>query len=161
VADRRALQLQPSNPRAEQDWRQRNFLLASARFQRENLLHATQPRASQGGYCYHVLNRGNGRRTIFHINDDFVAFVRGEPPLDAGPVPQPATWLDHVNAAQTEAEVETLRACTQRRRPYGDSAWAERVARQLGLESSLRPRGRPRKRTDGTPSLFHQEDDQE
>src|SRR5262249_16789220 len=23
------------------------------------------PRASLGGYCYHVLNRGNGRRTIF------------------------------------------------------------------------------------------------
>src|SRR5262249_22536636 len=34
------------------------------------------PRASQGGYCYHVLNRGNGRRTIFHKDSDFAAFVK-------------------------------------------------------------------------------------
>ena len=33
------------------------------------------PRASQGGYCYHVLNRGNGRQTLFHKNGDFAAFV--------------------------------------------------------------------------------------
>src|SRR5258708_3552781 len=42
------------------------------------------PRASQGGYCYHVLNRGNGRRTVFHKNGDFAAVVKllreaGEP----------------------------------------------------------------------------------
>src|SRR6266851_9289818 len=34
------------------------------------------PRASQGGYCYHVLNRGNGRRTIFHKDGDYAAFVK-------------------------------------------------------------------------------------
>src|SRR5579871_6302201 len=34
------------------------------------------PRASQGGYCYHVLNRGNGRRTVFHKDGDFAAFVK-------------------------------------------------------------------------------------
>src|ERR1700757_4945606 len=28
------------------------------------------------------------------------------PPLDPGPVPRPAGWLEYVNAAQTEAEVE-------------------------------------------------------
>jgi len=31
-------------------------------------------RASQGGYCYHDLNRGNGRRTVFHKDGDYVAF---------------------------------------------------------------------------------------
>ncbi len=34
------------------------------------------PRASLGGYCYHVLNRGNGRRTIFRKHGDFTAFVK-------------------------------------------------------------------------------------
>jgi putative transposase len=34
------------------------------------------PRASQGGYCYHVLNRGNGRRTIFHKEGDFASLVQ-------------------------------------------------------------------------------------
>jgi putative transposase len=28
-------------------------------------------RAAQGGYCYHVLNRGNGRRTVFCDEDDY------------------------------------------------------------------------------------------
>ena len=33
-------------------------------------------RASQGGFVYHVLNRGNGRADVFHKDEDFVAFVR-------------------------------------------------------------------------------------
>jgi putative transposase len=33
-------------------------------------------RAALGGYCYHVLNRGNGRRTVFHKEGDYRAFVR-------------------------------------------------------------------------------------
>jgi len=37
---------------------------------------ARTARASQGGYCYHVLNRGNGRRTVFHKKGDFVAFLK-------------------------------------------------------------------------------------
>jgi putative transposase len=34
------------------------------------------PRASRGGYCYHVLNRGNGRRTVFHKHGDYAAFIK-------------------------------------------------------------------------------------
>ena len=33
-------------------------------------------RDSLGGYCYHVLNRGNGRRTVFRKDADFDAFLR-------------------------------------------------------------------------------------
>jgi REP-associated tyrosine transposase len=32
-------------------------------------------RASVGGYCYHVLNRGNGRARVFHDADDYNAFL--------------------------------------------------------------------------------------
>ena len=32
-------------------------------------------RASQGGFVYHVLNRGNGRTDVFHNDDDYAAFV--------------------------------------------------------------------------------------
>lgn len=221
------------------------------------------PRSSLGGYCYHVLNRGNGRRTIFHKDGDYAAFVKllreagertsvrllayclmpnhfhlvlwprrdgelsdymmwlltahvrryhqhyhssghvyqgrfrsfaiqedehllvvlryiernpvraglvqraedwlwssacavvaGGPLLDAGPVPRPsrAEWLRHVNEAQTEAELEALRECTRRRRPYGDAVWVEQAAERLGV--SLRPRGRPRKRPGQEPSFF-------
>ena len=33
-------------------------------------------RVSLGGYVYHVLNRGNGRGTIFHKDGDYEAFER-------------------------------------------------------------------------------------
>lgn len=33
-------------------------------------------RASAGGYCYHILNRGNGRAAVFHKDEDYRAFVR-------------------------------------------------------------------------------------
>jgi putative transposase len=32
-------------------------------------------RASVGGVCYHVINRGNGRARVFHKDRDFQAFV--------------------------------------------------------------------------------------
>jgi putative transposase len=33
-------------------------------------------RATVGGYCYHVINRGNERAQVFHEDDDYHAFVR-------------------------------------------------------------------------------------
>ncbi|MEX0704182.1 MAG: transposase, partial [Planctomycetales bacterium] len=30
---------------------------------------------SPGGYCYHVLNRGNARGEVFHKQDDYLAFL--------------------------------------------------------------------------------------
>jgi hypothetical protein len=32
-------------------------------------------RASAGGYCYHVINRGNARGAVFHKEKDLIAFV--------------------------------------------------------------------------------------
>jgi putative transposase len=68
------------------------------------------------------------------------------PVLDPGPVPRPKGWLEWVNTPQTEAEVDSLRACIRRRRPYGDSPWVGQTAQRLGLEATLRPLGRPRKK---------------
>ncbi len=38
-----------------------------------------------------------------------------------------------------------LRLSVRRGRPYGNEAWQQRMAKCLGFESALRPRGRPRK----------------
>ena len=220
-------------------------------------------RASRGGYCYHVLNRGNGRARVFHKDGDYAAFVKllkeadertpirllayclmpnhfhlvvwpphdgdlsdymkwlmnahvrryqrhyrssghiwqgrfkafpieqdehllivlryvernalranlveraqdwgwsslyggdGEGPmLDAGPVRRGRQWLDYVNEPQTEAEVKRLRESVQRGRPFGQEAWLTKTAAELGLEASLRPRGRPRKKSEAGPTLF-------
>jgi putative transposase len=81
------------------------------------------------------------------------------PMLDPGPVPRPADWLEYVRQPQTEAEVERLRENLRRGRPFGDLPWMQQTAARLGLESSLRPRGRPRKTPVETPSLFDQQVD--
>ncbi|MCE9556286.1 MAG: hypothetical protein K8T91_23295 [Planctomycetes bacterium] len=66
--------------------------------------------------------------------------------LSDWPIPCPRNWLDRVNSAQTKGEVEAVRRSIARGAPLGDERWSERTADRLGLESSLRPRGRPRKK---------------
>jgi putative transposase len=212
-------------------------------------------RASAGGYCYHVLNRGNARAEVFHKSQGYEAFLdalaeagrrvpvrligyclmsnrfhlvawpRGDgdlsrwmhwlmtahvrrylrhygasghlwqgrfkafpiqedehlrtvlryvernalraglvdraerwrwsslapgphhPPLDPGPVPRGAGWVEHVNAPMSEAEVASLALAIRRDRPFGGEGWTRATAERLGLLYSIRPRGRP-KRTD-------------
>jgi REP element-mobilizing transposase RayT len=41
----------------------------------ENKVMPRTLRASAGGYCYHVLNRGNERARVFHDDDDYHGFV--------------------------------------------------------------------------------------
>jgi putative transposase len=65
--------------------------------------------------------------------------------LSPWPLPRPTDWIEHVNRPQTDAELIALRVATQRCRPLGNSRWQQDVARQLGLESSLRSPGRPLK----------------
>ncbi len=215
-----------------------------------------RPRAAPGGYCYHVLNRANGRFTVFHEPADYAAFVNlldaacqripmrvlayclmpnhfhlvvwpaGDADLSAwmhwlstthvsryhkkhkstghlwqgrykafpiqedehllavlryvernplranlvtlaedwpfsslhgwqaeagpawlhpGPVPRGGAWGDFVNRPQTEEELKRISHSIRRGAPFGDEVWIARTARQLGLETTLRPRGRPRK----------------
>jgi len=70
--------------------------------------------------------------------------------LAAWPMPRPANWLEHVNARQTDAELAALRRCVNRGSPYGAESWCERTIRSLGLESTIRPRGRPKKQNNGS-----------
>lgn len=65
--------------------------------------------------------------------------------LSAWPVPRPRAWREYVNEGETEAELKALRHSIQRGAPYGSDAWVLATAAQLGLQSTLRPRGRPRK----------------
>jgi putative transposase len=64
---------------------------------------------------------------------------------DEGPVQRGRDWLAHVAQPQTDVELLALRRSAERGVPYGSEAWQKRTTRALGLESTLRPRGRPRK----------------
>ena len=217
-------------------------------------------RASGGGICYHVINRGNGRRQVFHKDGDYQAFLKAighaciEVPLPVlayclmpnhfhlvvlpradgdlsrwmhwvqnthvrryhqhhrtsghlwqgrfkafpiqadehlltvlryvernpvraelarlaeqwdwssarfwkegadrpsflvpGPVKRPRDWFGWVNQAVTPGEVEALRRSVNRGSPYGGPIWTARTASALGLESTIRPRGRPKTKED-------------
>jgi putative transposase len=61
------------------------------------------------------------------------------------PLPQPSDWREYVNSPQTEAELEAIRRCVRRGSPYGNTGWTEQTVEQLGLQSTLRRRGRPNK----------------
>ena len=65
--------------------------------------------------------------------------------LTSGPLPFPEPWDRLVNQKLTEKEVEGLRKCLKRSSPFGHKPWITRIANTLGLTSTLRPRGRPRK----------------
>ncbi|MBL8799685.1 MAG: transposase [Planctomycetia bacterium] len=67
------------------------------------------------------------------------------PLLSPWPVPLPATWVEHVHAAQTEAELAALRRSVRRGCPFGTADWQQQTAVRLGLAHTLRPLGRPKK----------------
>ncbi|MBS0209391.1 MAG: transposase [Planctomycetes bacterium] len=65
--------------------------------------------------------------------------------LASWPVPRKASWTEYVNAPQTEAELLAIRRSVSRGNPLGDESWSDRAVRRLGLESTLRAQGRPKK----------------
>jgi putative transposase len=67
--------------------------------------------------------------------------------LDRWPVTRPVHWEEYVNEPQSDAELEALREAIRRDAPLGDDNWTRETATLLRLESSLRRRGRPRKKT--------------
>lgn len=67
--------------------------------------------------------------------------------LAAGPVRLSRNWLDNVMdfAAYEQQKADEIRKCIHRGRPFGDKQWVAVTAGQLQLESTLKPRGRPKK----------------
>ena len=49
-----------------------------------------------------------------------------------------------MNRPQSEAELQAFRKSVQRGQPYGGDRWVKTTAARLGLESTMRSRGRPK-----------------
>jgi len=65
--------------------------------------------------------------------------------LSQWPMERPKDWADFVNASERESELADLRTSAQRGRPYGSEDWMIKIAKQLGLDSTMNPRGRPKR----------------
>jgi putative transposase len=68
-----------------------------------------------------------------------------KPALCSWPIARPADWNARVNRALGSKELEAVRISVVRGRPFGDEDWQKRTTKRLGLESTFRPRGRPKK----------------
>ena len=66
--------------------------------------------------------------------------------LSPWPLARLPGWIDRVNEPLSKQELDAVRLSAQRGRPLGDEGWVESIARRLDLESTMRPRGRPRVR---------------
>jgi putative transposase len=58
---------------------------------------------------------------------------------------RPKDWIEFVNGSERESELDNLRSSAQRGRPFGNEDWVIKVAKQLGLESTMNSRGRPKR----------------
>jgi putative transposase len=67
--------------------------------------------------------------------------------VDPWPVETPADWPQQIHEPITGDELARLRVSLNRQAPYGSPEWQEGTAKRLGLGTTLRPRGRPKKGT--------------
>jgi putative transposase len=70
------------------------------------------------------------------------------PTLDKWPIDRPRDWTARVNRPLRPKDEDAVRRSIERGQPFGSPSWQVNIARRLGLESSFRPRGRPRKLSD-------------
>lgn len=62
-----------------------------------------------------------------------------------GPVAKPEGWLELVNEPHSDEELRALRQSGLKSAPFGSEHWVQQTATRLGLESSLRGPGRPKR----------------
>jgi putative transposase len=65
--------------------------------------------------------------------------------LSPWPIPRAPRWVERVNTPLTAAELKAVRTSVNRGSPFGGETWVQRISQQLNLQSTIRPRGRPRK----------------
>lgn len=68
------------------------------------------------------------------------AAINGMRP-DTLPISLPDDWTAYVDTPLTGAEIEKLRNSVNRQTPFGKEDWRDDLCGQMGLESTLRPRG--------------------
>ncbi|NWG04156.1 MAG: transposase [Syntrophaceae bacterium] len=65
--------------------------------------------------------------------------------IDEIPIELPRNWGEYVNEPMKKNELDKLRQSVNRQSPYGSPSWQIQMTKELGLESTMRPRGRPAK----------------
>lgn len=66
-----------------------------------------------------------------------------DPLLTDPPMGLPDNWQKYVDEPMTLKETEKLKESIQRQRPFGLPDWQIRICKELNLQSTMAPRGRP------------------
>ena len=64
--------------------------------------------------------------------------------LSPWPIPRLPNWVEKVNEPLTDRDLSAVRRATHRGAPFGEESWAKSTVERLRLDSTIRPRGRPR-----------------
>ena len=107
------------------------YFLTVARYVERNAIRATLVSRAENWRCGSVWRRTQG-------DPELSAWLR-DWPLD-----RLRDWVARINRPHTASELESLRLSVQRGRPFGEEACVGRMAQRFGMESTVRPRGRPR-----------------
>jgi putative transposase len=62
---------------------------------------------------------------------------------DPCPVEVEANWITQVEEPLSARQLASIRESVNRQRPFGETDWQTKIASLFGLESTMRPRGRP------------------
>ncbi len=65
--------------------------------------------------------------------------------LSHWPIDMPHDYLGLVNTPHTNAELESLRYCVNKSKPFGKESWTQRTIDKFDLASTLKNPGRPKK----------------
>ena len=65
------------------------------------------------------------------------------PVLSEWPIQKPHDWLTLLNLRTPASELKRIQRSAARGAPYGSPAWTARVAKEFGLEHTMRRQGRP------------------
>ena len=109
-----------------------NHLIALARYVERNAKKANLVKKAENWKWSSVWRRENGT-------------VKQKKILSSWPIPEPRDYLSFINEPQTHEEEESIEKSIQRDRPFGKDIWVDRIVKKLGLESTMRSRGRPKK----------------
>ena len=113
-----------------------DHLLTVCRYVERNALRANLVERAEDWRWSSLWRRRNGKAADR-------AFLQ---PQSAWPVAPPRNWVAAVNRPDNPAELEAFQQAAARGTPFGHDAWQKQTAAKLGLESTLRPRGRPKKK---------------
>jgi putative transposase len=57
----------------------------------------------------------------------------------------PERWTRYVDTPWETSKLDYVRHCVNRQAPFGSDIWREKISKEFNLESTIRPRGRPKK----------------